>query len=90
MIEADEKGITIDERRVPYNMDEFIKKFKESDQYKKVPVWSNIRIRELQARREHLYFFLKYAEEYAEHTGDPVRPFTRKTWEAAYKEWEKR
>ena len=90
LIEADEKGITIDERRIPYNMDDFIKKFKESDQYKKVPVWSNIRIRELQARREHLYFFLKYAEEYAERTGDPVRPFTRKTWEAAYKEWEKR
>ncbi len=42
-------------------MDEFIKKFKESDQYKKVPVWSNIRIRELQARREHLYFFRRRA-----------------------------
>lgn len=52
-------------------------------------IWSKIRIKELRSRREHLYFFLKYASEYAERTGDTVRPFGKKTWEGAFEEWDR-
>lgn len=58
-------------------------------QFERVPVWSKIRIKELRSRREQLYFFIKYASEYAERTGDTVRPFGKKTWEGAFEEWDR-
>lgn len=86
---SDENGLQVQERRVPYDIEAFIRKIEESDQFERVPVWSKIRIKELRSRREHLYFFLKYASEYAERTGDTVRPFGKKTWEGAFEEWDK-
>lgn len=90
LITAGKGGISVEERRVPYDIEGFIKKLRKSDQYKRVPVWSQIRIRELRTRREHLYYFLEYTERYARRVGDPVRPFTRNTWEGAYEEWTER
>ena len=33
---------------------------------------------------------LRFAEKYAEETGDNERPFSISTWEGAYKAWENR
>lgn len=60
-----------------------------SDQHKKANVWSRVIAKELEKRREHLTFFLRFAEEYAWKIGDSQRPFSVPTWERAFAEWEK-
>lgn len=89
LLNSDENGLQVQERRVPYDIEAFIRKIEESDQFERVPVWSKIRIKELRSRSEHLYFFIKYASEYAERTGETVRPFGKKTWEGAFEEWDR-
>lgn len=58
LLNSDENGLQVQERRVPYDIEAFIRKIEESDQFERVPVWSKIRIKELRSRSEHLYFSL--------------------------------
>ncbi|MCM1120700.1 MAG: metallophosphoesterase [bacterium] len=85
---SDEDNIVVDERRVPFDVGEYIDILRQSDQYARANVWSKVIEKELKTKREHLFFFLKYAEEYAARTGDMKRPFSVPTWEKAYKLWE--
>lgn len=85
---SDKDNIVVDERRVPFHMDEYIEILRQSDQYAKANVWSKVIMKELKTKREHLFFFLKYTEEYATQIGDTKRPFSVSTWEKAYELWE--
>jgi hypothetical protein len=60
----------------------------ESTQFTEANVWSRIIQQELTTALEHVTFFLRFAEEYAQRIGDPRRPYTVDTWEAAYRAWE--
>ena len=86
---SDSGTVTVDERRIPFDTDTYIDTLKNSDQFQKATVWSKIIIEELRSSREHLFFFLKFVEQYAEKIGDTRRPFAVDTWENAYQLWEK-
>lgn len=85
---SDVGNIVIEEKRIPFDMEEYINVLTESDQFVKANVWSNIIIHELRTGREHLYYFLQFAEKCAEKKGDTRRPFVLETWEEAYELWE--
>lgn len=85
----DATNIIVEERRIPFDMDEYINILIKSDQFLKANVWSKIIIEELRTSREHLFFFLRFVEQYAEKIGDMRRPFALDTWENAYKLWAK-
>ncbi len=86
---SDSGTVIVDERRIPFDMDTYINTLKNSDQFQKATVWSEIIIEELRSSREHLFFFLKFVEQYAEKIGDTRRPFAVDTWENAYQFWAK-
>lgn len=86
---SDRGEVNIKERRVPFDTTAYVQTFRQSDQYKRANVWSRINVMELEQRREHMMFFLQYAEEYARKIGDSQRPFSVPTWEQAFVEWEK-
>lgn len=69
-------------------MEKYVENIKQTSQYTEACVWTKVIIKELLNAREHLVFFLKFAEEYANMIGDNIRPFTVDTWERAYAEWE--
>ena len=83
----DNGSVSIEERRVPFDLMGYAESIKATTQYSEAHVWSEVIMRELKSSREHLSFFLKFVEEYARSIGDEVRPFTVETWENAYKEW---
>lgn len=81
--------VSVIEKRLSFDMQNYIDTIKKSDQYKKANVWSKVIIKELVTAKEHLYFFLRFTENYANQIGDTRRPFALDTWENAYKLWEK-
>ncbi len=85
---SDRNCIVVEERRVSFPVDKYIEMIQKSDQVVKANVWSKIIMKELKTKREHLYFFLRFAEEYAEQIGDVQRPFSVSTWNKAYELWE--
>lgn len=86
---SDAENVMVEEVRVSFDKKEYIDSFIRSKQFKEVGVWSKIIIRELKTCREHLFFFLKFVEEYAAKIGDTQRPFSAETWEKAFELWEK-
>lgn len=86
---SDPGNILVEDKRVPFNKDEYIQSFIQSDQFMKAGVWSKIIVKELKMSRENLNFFLQYVEEYAKGIGDDRRPFSVSTWERAFELWEK-
>ncbi len=88
IIDIDYAGhVSVKERRIPYDVEEYIKVLVESDQFLKAKVWTKIIARELKTGREHLFYFLQFAEKYAVEIGDTRRPFALDTWETAYEIW---
>ncbi len=79
----------IEEIRLPFSKREYAEQLKQTSQYTEAGVWSKVIISELLTAREHLTFFLQFAEKYANDIGDAQRPFSVETWEAAYAEWKK-
>ena len=77
----------MEERRIPFDMEEYIDVLIKSDQFVKANVWSKIIIQELRIAREHLFYFLRFAEQYADKIDDKRRPFMLDTWENAYELW---
>lgn len=74
--------------RIPFDMKAAARAVEESTQFTEANVWSRIIQRELTTALEHVTFFLRFAEEYAQSIGDPRRPYGVDTWEAAYRAWE--
>ena len=83
-----EGKIEVEERRVPFSKEEYLDVFLQSEQFEKANVWSKVIVKELQTNREHLYFFLRFAEDYAQKIGDIARPFSVSTWEQAFEHWQ--
>ena len=77
----------MEEKRIPFDMEAYIDVLIRSDQFVEANVWSNIIIQELRTAREHLFYFLRFVEEYADKIGDKRRPFMLDTWEKAYELW---
>ncbi|MBO4389824.1 MAG: hypothetical protein J5825_03075, partial [Lachnospiraceae bacterium] len=78
----------LSERRISMQMQEYVSALCRTTQYTEAKVWTKVITRELLTSREHLTFFLRFAEDYAGRIGDPMRPFSVETWEKAYAEWE--
>ena len=85
---SQEGKIEVGERRVPFSKDRYLDVFLKSEQFEKANVWSKVIVKELKTNREHLFFFLRFAEDYARKIGDAARPFSVSTWEKAYKLWQ--
>ena len=85
---SDNGQASIEEKRIPFPMDEYTESLRKRDQYEKANVWTKLIIKELSSGFEHLYFFLRYVEEYADKIGDTRRPYVVDTWEKAYELWE--
>lgn len=85
---SSEGKIEIQERRVPFSKGEYLDVFLQSEQFEKANVWSKVIVKELKTNREHLSFFLWFAEEYAQKIGDGARPFSVSTWERAFELWQ--
>lgn len=84
---TDAGNIIAEEKRIPFDMEAYIDVLIKSDQFVEANVWSNIIIQELRTAREHLFYFLRFVEKYADQIGDKRRPFMLDTWEKAYELW---
>ena len=85
VLEIDDAGrVFIEEKRIPFDKAAYIDKVKKTGQYREANVWTNVIIKELITAREHMYFFLKFVEQYAKDIGDDRRPYALDTWEKAY------
>lgn len=77
----------VEERRIPYDPEALIAQVRQTEQYCKARVWSELIFEEWRTCRERVTFFLRFAESYAQKIGDERRPFPVDTWEAAYERW---
>ena len=80
-------AVTVEERRVPYDLECLVGKIRRSSQYTSARVWTELIVSELRTRREKVAQFLWSCEDYAGRIGDARRPFAKDTWQAAYDEW---
>ena len=87
LLTIEDGRVSIEERRVPYDLDALILQVRSSDQYRAARVWSELIISEWRTRREKVAQFLYSCAAYADRIGDACRPFAKDTWEAAYNEW---
>ena len=81
--------VNVEEKRVPFDKAAYIRALMKTGQYREANVWSRVIIRELALAREHIYYFLAFAEQYAESIGDRRRPFVPETWEKAFELWDR-
>ena len=86
---SDEGEISVDQRRVPFDVEAYIEDLKKTTQYTDANVWSKVIIKELRYAKEHIAYFLPFVEKYAQEIGDDRRPFAVETWERAYEIWNK-
>ncbi len=87
---TDEGKAEAEEIRIPFAKEEYVERLKQTSQYEQAHVWSKLITQELLTAREHVTFFLQFAEEYANMKNDSRRPFSLETWEEAYAEWKSR
>ncbi|MBR3764976.1 MAG: metallophosphoesterase family protein [Clostridia bacterium] len=87
LLTIEDGSVTVEERRVPYDLECLIGKIRESAQYAAARIWTETIFSELRTCREKVAQFLWSCEEYANRIGDARRPFAKDTWQAAYDEW---
>lgn len=85
---GDEGQVSFEERRIPFDKEKYINEIKLTGQFREANVWSRVIFREQITGLEHMYFFLKFVEQYAEETGDEQRPYSVETWERAFEIWD--
>lgn len=56
--------------------------------HKEIYVWSSVMFQDWIHSRNHIDFFLQYAEDYANEIGDSRRPLAKETWRNAFEKWE--
>ncbi len=78
---------TVEERRIPMDLDAMIARVKASPQYGAARIWSELLFTAWRTSRESIAKFLRFADAYATQIGDPVRPLTKDTWNRAYTAW---
>lgn len=87
LLTIEDGRVTVEERRIPLDVEALISQAKSTGQYAAARVWSEIIFSEWRTCREKVYQFLHHCERYAQSIGDLRRPFAKDTWEAAYAEW---
>lgn len=87
LLSIENGAVSVEERRIPYDLECLIGKIRQSGQYAEARIWTELIISELHTRREKVAQFLWSCEEYANRIGDARRPFARDAWAAAYDEW---
>lgn len=87
LLTIEDDAVSVEERRVPYNVECLIRKIRETGQYAAAHIWTETIISELRTCREKVAQFLWHCEEYADRIGDIRRPFAKNTWQAAFDEW---
>ncbi len=88
MLEITDTGeVNLEEKRVPFDMDGYLAMFRKSVQFREVPVWSRLIMKQLETRKEYISLFLQYMEEYAGKTGETQRPFPLPLWEKGFGLW---
>ena len=87
LLTIEDGRVTVEERRIPYDVEALIAQVKTTGQYAAARVWTEIIFSEWRTLREKVYQFLHHCERYADRIGDPRRPFSKDTWQAAYAEW---
>ena len=80
--------VNIEEKRIPFDKAAYIRTVMQTGQYREANVWSRVIMRELASAREHMYYFLAFAEQFAKSVGDDRRPYALETWEKAFKRWD--
>ena len=81
--------VSVEEIRLPFDKAAYIRDLEQTGQFREANVWTRTVMKELAAAKEHVYFFLCFAEEYARRIGDCRRPFAADTWEKAFGLWER-
>ncbi len=84
---TEDGSVNIEEVRIPFDKQRYAEHLTATEQYKHAKVWTKVITKELLKSREHMCFFLEFAEQYAQRIGDPRRPYAVETWEAAYEAW---
>ncbi len=83
-----EHGVaSVEERRIPMDAEALIDRAKRTEQYTEARIWSELVFACWRKSRESIARFLRFADAYAADLGDPVRPFTKDTWNRAYDAW---
>ena len=85
---SDAGKVTVEKHRIPFDTEKYIEVLKTTSQYSEANVWSKVIIKELRSAKEHMSFFLQFANKYAEEINDTRRPFAIDTWEKAFELWE--
>ncbi len=88
LLTIDDGHITVEERRIPYNVEALIAQARGTEQYAAARVWTELIASEWRTMREKVCFFLRFCEDYAIRINDERRPFAKPTWEAAFREWQ--
>jgi predicted phosphodiesterase len=89
VLEIGETGqVRIEERNLPFDKKAYIESVRQTSQFREANVWSKVIERELAFATEHIYYFLKFTDQYAREIGDERRPFAVDTWEKAFSLWE--
>lgn len=81
ILEITDNGWHVEELRIPYDLEETIKQFRQSDLYSFARVWCEILIKHLETGRPHGGYFLNFIRGYAD------KPYSLETWERAYELW---
>ncbi|MBO4696012.1 MAG: HAD hydrolase family protein [Lachnospiraceae bacterium] len=84
---SDDGKVSVDERRVTFDVKGYAESLTKSAQYEQAKVWTKVIMKEILTAREHLMPFLRFLEEYANRIGDSRRPFAVETWEKGYEIW---
>ena len=87
LLTIEDGRVTVEERRIPMDVEALIAQVQSTSQYAAARVWTEIIFSEWRTCREKVYQFLWHCERYAASIGDDRRPFAKDTWEAAYLEW---
>ena len=87
LLTIEDGRVSVEERRIPYDVEDLIAQVKVTGQYAAARVWTEIIFAEWRTVREKVFQFLWHCERYAASIGDDRRPFAKSTWEAAYAEW---
>lgn len=77
----------VEQLRAPFDTQGYIQTLLQSEHARAARVWTELIAEVLQARREVVYFFLRYMEQYAQSIGDANRPYSVSTWEQGFDSW---
>lgn len=89
ILEVDGSTIGIQEKRIPYNIDDTIHYAMNSGLNNNARIWCRIVFDELLSAKDEITFFFRHVEATAVSRNDNERPYSSATWNAAATSWKK-